>query len=155
MPDNKETTHSLYHEELPQEHPDPLISFLHRIIRMAVRIMAVMMVLVIIWGVADVAYVMVQRLIDPPYMLLDVNDIFQLFGAFMVVLIAVEIFINIRLYLGTDALPVQLVVATALMAVARKVIMLDMEKTAPEYLYGIAAAILALGISYWLLSKKH
>ena len=72
----------------------------------------------------------------------------------MVVLIAVEIFINIRLYLGTNILPIQLVIATALMAVARKVIILDLDVTSPNAIVGIAAIILALGVSYWLISQK-
>lgn len=87
-------------------------------------------------------------------MLLDINDIFYTFGAFMAVLIAVEIFINIRLYLGTNVFPVQLVVATALMAIARKVIVLDFETLTPMYLLGIAATTLALGITYWLLKQS-
>ena len=65
------------------------------------------MVAVILWGVADVIF---TNVMSPPLFLLDVGDIFQIFGAFMVVLIAVEIFINIRLYLGTDELPLRLVI---------------------------------------------
>jgi hypothetical protein len=38
-------THALYHNELPEEHEDKLIRFLHRIIRSAVRLLAVLMVL--------------------------------------------------------------------------------------------------------------
>jgi uncharacterized membrane protein (DUF373 family) len=146
--------HTLIHEELPEEHEDPLIGFLHRIIRFTVRFMAILMVFVIIWGVGDVLYVLYQRLNTPPLFLLDVNDIFQIFGAFMAVLIAIEVFINIRLYLGTGVLPVQLVIATALMAIARKVIVLDLDKITPDYVLGIAAVVLALGITYWLIVKK-
>jgi uncharacterized membrane protein (DUF373 family) len=47
------------------------------------------------------------------------------------------------------------VVATALMAIARKVIVLDLEKIGPDYVLGIAAVVLALGITYWLLSKNR
>ncbi|MFC6672173.1 phosphate-starvation-inducible PsiE family protein [Marinobacterium aestuariivivens] len=72
----------------------------------------------------------------------------------MAVLIAVEIFINIRLYLGTDVLPIRLVTATALMAIARKVIVLDLDKTSAEYVFAIAAVTLALGVTHWLISKK-
>ncbi len=145
---------AIVHEELPQEHDDPLISFLHQVIRMAIKALAVMMVLIILWGVADVVFVVYQRLMEPPILLLSVNDIFQIFGAFMVVLIAVEIFINIRLYLGTNVLPIQLVIATALMAIARKVIILDFDTITPNYILGIAAVVFALGICYWLVSKK-
>lgn len=77
------------------------------------------MVAVILWGVGDVVYIIYEKLIMPPALLLNINDIFYTFGAFMAVLITVEIFINIRLYLGTNVFPVQLVVATALMAIAR------------------------------------
>ena len=111
------------------------------------------MVFVIIWGIGDVLYVLYQRLSAAPFLLLDVNDIFQTFGAFMAVLIAIEIFINIRLYLGSNQLPVQLVVPTALMAIARKVIILDFDKVGPQYVMGIAAVVLALGLTYWLMTK--
>jgi uncharacterized membrane protein (DUF373 family) len=143
------------HEELPIQHDDPLMRFLHRVIRLAVKVLAVLMVLVIIWGIGDVLYVLYLRLMAPPFLLLNINDIFETFGAFMAVLIAIEIFINIRLYLGTGTLPVYLVVATALMAIARKVIVLDLDKVSPEFVYGIAAVVLALGITYWLVSYKN
>ena len=150
----EESRHTLIHEELPEEHEDPLIRFLHRIIRVSVKFLAILMVFVIIWGIGDVLYVLYQRLNKPPFFLLNINDIFQTFGAFMAVLIAIEIFINIRLYLGTDVLPIQLVIATALMAIARKVIVLDLDQISSNYVAAIAAVVLALGITYWLISKK-
>lgn len=71
----------------------------------------------------------------------------------MAVLIAVGIFINIRLYLGSYELPIQLVVGTALMVICRKVIILDIDKVTPSYIFSIAAGVIALGVSYWLISK--
>lgn len=142
------------HQELPVDFPDPFFRGLHRIIRFATRVLAVLMVAVILWGVGDVIYIIYDRLITPPFLLLNLNDIFYTFGAFMAVLIAVEIFINIRLYLGTNVFPVQLVVATALMAIARKVIVLDFDTLTPLYLIGIAATTLSLGVTYWLL-REH
>lgn len=150
----KNQNRGIIHEEIPRKHNDPLIEFLHKIIRFFVKVLAVLMVFVIIWGIGDVVYVLYQRLSTPPVFLLDINDIFLTFGAFMAVLIAIEIFINIRLYLGTDVLPVQLVVATALMAIARKVIVLDTDKITSDYIIAIAAVVLALGITYWLITKK-
>lgn len=146
--------YAVIHEELPEEHQDALIKFLHRIIRYSVKLLAILMVFVINWGIGDVIYVLYQRLNAPPRFLLNINDIFHTFGAFMAVLIAIEIFINVRLYLGTHMLPVQLVLATALMAIARKVIVLDLESITAEYVFAIASVVLALGIAYWLVAKK-
>jgi uncharacterized membrane protein (DUF373 family) len=142
------------HEELPEDHTDPLLQKLHLAIRFGIRILAILMVFVIYWSIADVVYVLYQKLSTPPYFLLDVEDILQTFGAFMLVLIAVEIFINIRLYLGSNVIPVELVVATALMAVARKVIVLDLKIVSAEQIVGLALVTIALGVTYWLIKQK-
>jgi uncharacterized membrane protein (DUF373 family) len=144
----------MIHEELPENHADPLLNFLHITIRFAIKILACLMVLVIYWSIADVVYVLYQKLSTPPFLLLDVEDILQTFGAFMLVLIAVEIFINIRLYLGSNVIPVELVVATALMAVARKVIVLDLKLVSAEQIVGLALVTIALGVTYWLIKQK-
>jgi len=47
-------------------------------------------------------------------MLLKISDILSTFGAFLAVLIAIEIFINIRMYLTADVIPVRLVVTVYL-----------------------------------------
>lgn len=135
-------------------HEDSTIRFLHRVIRLSVKMLAVLMVLVIIWGIIDVVYVLYQGIVQPPLMLLRVPDIFAIFGAFLAVLIAIEIFINISMYLSTNVLPAKLVVATALMAIARKVIIFDFDKISPHFVYGTAAVVLALGVTYWLITKK-
>lgn len=152
--DPKSNKENVLHQELPVDHPDPLFQVLHRIIRFCISVLAVIMVFVIIWGIGDVLYIIYQKLATPPMYLLNINDIFYTFGAFMAVLIAIEIFINIRIYLGTNVFPVQLVIATALMAIARKVIILDIEKVSSSYVMAIAATTLALGVTYWLIRNR-
>lgn len=142
------------HEEIPEDHSDPLIRQLHKVIRVAVKFLAFLMVLVILWSIADVVYVLYQKMKTPPYFLLDVGDILETFAAFMAVLIAIEIFTNIRLYLGTNIVPVQLVIATALMAVARKVIVLDLKEVTAEQVVGLSLVTIALGVSYWLVQRS-
>jgi len=140
--------------DLHLEHEDATIRVLHRVIRIVVKILAVLMVLVIVWGIGDVVFVLYQRVTGPPILLLQINDILATFGAFLAVLIAIEIFINISMYLSTNVIPVRLVVATALMAIARKVIIFDFEQVTPPYIYGTAAVVLALGITYWLITRR-
>ena len=143
-----------HEEKLPAAVEDGLIKVLHNIIHIAVRALAVLMTLVILWGVADVVFVIYQRALAEPFLLLTFTDILAIFGSFMAVLIAIEIFINITLYIKRDVLPIKMVIATALMAIARKVIMLDFKDIAPMYIFAIAAVIVALGLTYWLISYK-
>ncbi len=136
-----------------QKQKDKMIEGLHMGIRFSVRILAILMCLLIFWGVIDVIYVFYERLMDPPIFLLTINDILATFGAFLAVLIAIEIFTNITLYLRNDLIHVNIVIATALMAIARKVIVLDFNEVSHEYLFGMAVVILSLGITYWLIHR--
>lgn len=136
---------------------DKVIDFLNRLIRQVARVVAMIMVLVIIWGVADIVYVLYHRLMAPPFMLLEIKDILATFGAFMAVLIAIEIYHNIILYAQDHRdhrLAVEIVLGTALMAISRKVIVFEFKEVGPEYLYGSAAVIFALVIGYYLIAIR-
>jgi len=143
-----------HEEKLPPPPEDSLIKLLHAVIHFAVRMLAVLMTLVILWGVADVVHMLYTNLMAQPFLLLTVNDILAIFGSFLSVLIAIEIFINITVYIKHDALPIKMVIATALMAIARKVIMLDFKELDWPYIVAMAAVIVALGLTYWLISYK-
>lgn len=150
----RERVKSIGHGELGVNEDDPMINILHRIIRGAVRVLAVLMVVTILWGVVDVVYVLYTQVLGPSFTDLRARDIIVTFGAFLAVLIAIEIFMNITLYLRDDVIHVRLVIATALMAIARKVIIFDFEKLEPMYILATAAVILALGIVYWLMDSR-
>lgn len=143
------------HDELPVELEDTLISYLHKTIKLAIRVLAILMTLLIISGVVDVVYVYYQNLIEPPMFLLEIDDIFKTFASFLVVLIAIEIFQNIVVYLRTDVIPMQLVLATALMAVARKIIVVDLKELSPLYIFALGFVVLALGVTYYLVNKTQ
>jgi uncharacterized membrane protein (DUF373 family) len=134
-----------------QSTQDPLILKLKTIICLAVRLLAVLMTLVILWGVLDVGWVLYRHLMEPPFMMLTISDILDTFGAFMAVLIAIEIFVNITVYLQDDVIHVKIVMATALMAIARKVIILDFTKITSDYIWSTAALVTAMSIGYWLV----
>ncbi len=143
------------HEELPMQHEDPFIQVLHRTIRIGVKFLALLMVVVILFGIVDVVYVIYDKIAQPPVMLMTINDMLETFGAFLAVLIAIEIFLNITLYIRSDVIPVKLVVATALMAISRKVIVFDYKSLPAEYVSASALVLLALGVTYWLIQKKE
>lgn len=132
---------------------EPLIANLYKVVRFSVRILSILMVFVILMGVIDVGWTIYQKLTTPPMFILTISDMLATFGAFMAVLIAIEILINITIYLRDDAIHVKIVMATALMAIARKVIVLDFKEVSAPYIYGLAAVALSMSIGYWLIHK--
>ncbi len=132
---------------------DPFLWLLKRIIHLSLKTLALLMVVVIISGVVDVGWTLYQRLTSPPQFILTIGDILATFGAFMVVLIAIEIFQNIILYLRDDVIHVKIVLSTALMAIARKVIVLDYDELAPMYVFATGVVLLATGVTYFLIFR--
>jgi len=130
---------------------DRMMAFLRTIIHLSVRVLAVAMTVVILFGVVDVFYVVYGRLTTPPMYIMEITDLLATFGAFMAVLIAIEIFVNITIYLRDDVIHVKIVLATALMAVARKVIILDFDDVDVLKVFSLAALVVAVSVGYWLV----
>ena len=85
------------------------------------------------------------------------HAVFQtIFGQIMTLLIALEFNHTLR-YVVTkhqSLIQTKIVVLIALLALARKFIILDLQATTPEYLFGLAAITLALGATYWLVRER-
>lgn len=135
----------------PLDVKSPFVNFLQKIILWSVKVLALFMVIVIIWSVADVILLMILKAKEPYLLVADMDEVLTIFGAFLVVLIAIEIFLNIILYLNKDTGHLKLVIATALMAIARKVIVLDYDQVRDWHMIGMATLILALGFAYWFI----
>lgn len=132
---------------------DPFLWILKLTIHYCLKALGLLMIIVIISGVVDVAWTLYQRLVAKPSFILTIGDILATFGAFMVVLIAIEIFQNIILYLRDDVIHVRIVLATALMAIARKVIILDYDELEPMYIFATGVVLVATGITYYFVHK--
>jgi len=124
------------------------------LIKVAVRILSALMTFVILWGTLDVVWVLYRRMSKNQFYMLEIEDMLATFGAFLAVLIAIEIYENIIVYLDKRQIQIRLVLATALMAAARKVIVFDYKELSPDYIWATAGVIIALGGTYWLITFR-
>ncbi len=114
------------------------------------KILSLAMILVIIVSVCDLLVFLAKELLNDPQTLLR-DSLFAIFGLFLNILIALEILENITAYLKKHVIQVELVIVTSLIAVSRKIIILDLEKKTATDLIGLATAIFALSISYLIV----
>ncbi|MEG4860209.1 phosphate-starvation-inducible PsiE family protein [Microcoleus sp. K1-B6] len=114
------------------------------------KVLSLAMILVIIVSVADLVIFLAKELVNHTDSFLK-DTLFVIFGLFLNVLIALEILENITAYLKKHVIQVELVIVTSLIAVSRKIIILDLEKKTAADLIGLATAIFALSISYLIV----
>jgi uncharacterized membrane protein (DUF373 family) len=119
------------------------------------KLLSLGMVIVILAMVVDLAIVLVVSIFTTgPGEFLG-QPVIDLFGLFLSVLIALEILENITAYIQNHVVQVELVIATALTAVGRKIIIVDLKEVSGATLIGLAVAIFALAISYWIVRLSH
>lgn len=127
--------------------------FMHLIEKIEVvvsKVLSIFMVLVILAAIGDLAFFLFKELFTSPYGRFN-TTLFKIFGLFLNILIALEILENITAYLRRHVVQVELVIVTSLIAVARKIIILDLEKVSGIDIIGLGIAVLALSISYLII----
>lgn len=112
-----------------------------------------MMVLVVGLATLELGWVILRDIITPPIILLEIEELLEIFGFFLLVLIGIELLETIKAYLMTHVVHVEIVLEVALIAIARKVIILDLEKYESLTLVGIAALISAVALAFWVIKR--
>jgi len=121
--------------------------------RMVIVSLISMMVLVIFISTIELAVIIVKDILAPPKYWLGVDQLFEIFGFFLILLIGVELLETIKAYLLENVVHSEIVLEVALIAIARKVITLDVKQYEPLALIGIAALIITIGLSYFLIKR--
>src|ERR1700687_5534068 len=131
-----------------------LLSLYQRFEHVVVTILTALIAIIVVVAVWNLTLKIVFGLILPGN--LDPSDytIFQAaFGMIFTVIIALEFKKSLLVIAERRENVVQIrsVVMIALLAICRKVIILDLRETDAPQLFALAAAILSLGVVYWLI----
>ena len=112
-----------------------------------------LMMLAVFVSTIELGVILYQELMKPPKYLLDVKEMLEVFGFFLMVLIGLELLESIKTYLQEHRIPAKVVVLVALVAVSRKIIILDYKEISSDMLYGMSAIILSLSVAYFLVLR--
>jgi uncharacterized membrane protein (DUF373 family) len=95
---------------------------------------------------------LVLRALDP----LDHSVFQQVFGAIMTLLITLEFGHTLQYVIarGIGIIQARVVVLIALLALARKIIVVDLFEVSPGSVMALAALTLSLGLAYWLVRER-
>jgi uncharacterized membrane protein (DUF373 family) len=130
-----------------------MLQFVERFERGIYTILLVLLSVIITLAVITLVASIAVFIVSPPILLLTGEELLELFGAFLLVLLSLEFFESIKIYLRETKIPYELVVVIAITAIARKVIVLDFESASDLHLIGLGVVVLALAAAYYLLKR--
>ena len=127
-----------------------LRTFEHMIIQSLIYMMA----LIILISTIELGYLLVKDIVSPPVFFLEIEELLELFGFFLLIIIGIELLETIKAYLQDKVIHSEIVLEVALIAIARKVIILDLKEYDSVVILGIAALIITISVSYYIVRRK-
>ena len=130
-----------------------MLDVLRKLERVVLVALVFMMGLVVFLSTLELGWILIQDIVTPPVVLLDIDELLDVFGFFLLVLIGIELLETIKAYFVEHVIHAEVVIEVAMIAIARKVIILDVKELPSLTLLGIAAIIITLAVAYWLVKR--
>jgi uncharacterized membrane protein (DUF373 family) len=125
-----------------------------QVIALTLTTLIAVVVVIATWDLAKAVFLLtVGGLMDP----FEPSVLQTIFGRIMLVLIALEFkhsILRVVAHRGESIAQVKTVLLIALLAISRKFIVLDAASHPPSTIVALAAVVLALGITYWLVRSR-
>jgi len=133
-----------------------MFNLLKKYEKLMIQALMVMMAIVLGFATIDLGWLIIKDIIDSPFLILSVEQLLDIFGLFMLVVIGIELLETImKTYITKGQPHYEVVLSVAIIAIARKVIILDLKEVDSLSLIGIAAIIMALTVGYFLMKRSH
>jgi uncharacterized membrane protein (DUF373 family) len=123
--------------------------------RIITRALLVMLAGVVLLATAQLGWILGKDVLTPPLVLLELDELLELFGQFLLVLIGIELLHSMKIYIMHRVIHLEAVLIVALIAMARKIVVLEPKEVAEGTLLGIAAIVLALTLGYYLVRRSR
>jgi len=133
-----------------------MLNFLKRFERIIAFILIGMMSVIIILSVLELGWTIAKDIIDNfkgPLNFMVLDNLLAIFGLFLLILIGVELLETMKIYLRDDTVHIEVIILVAIIAIARKAVVLDLEKVDAITIMSLGVLVIALATGYFIIKK--
>ena len=136
---------------------DKSVSLIHRTKKWMSFVVLILMTVVVAIAIVELGMLLYLDIFDSTddVLFLEIDELFRIFGFFFIILIGFELIETVEMYFKDNVIHAEVVLLVAVIAVSRKVILLDLEKYDPLAIIGLGFIILALGGCYFLIKLSY
>jgi len=117
-------------------------------------ILMVILIGILIFSTYELAYlILISLFFDETLLKLETKGILAAFEFFLLILIGLELMETIKSFLENRRIQVEIVIILAIIAVARKIIIIDPMTITNDVLFGIGVVVFALTAGYFFIKK--
>jgi uncharacterized membrane protein (DUF373 family) len=135
-----------------------MLEYITKFERGVYYVLMILLAGVIFFGVIELIAILFMALVTDISYRLSNHEVLQIFGYFLLILIGIELLETIKTYLLKNEIHVEIIILVAIIAVARKIILLDpfvagVEALNAGVMIALGVVIIALSASYYLIRK--
>ena len=131
-------------------------SLRHEGVRSIVAVFLIIVIsLLLIASIPSVFVLLRDELLREPKWLIDGNKIRAILDLVLWVLIAIELMDSIRIYIEKHVLHLESVLSLAMIAVARKIITLNIGAYESLTVWAVGFILVSIGVTYYLVRRSH
>lgn len=136
---------------------DKAVSLIHIAKKWMSFFVLIVMTIIVAIAIVELGIILYLDLFDPTddVLFLEIDELFRIFGFFFIILIGFELIETVEMYFKDNVIHAEVVLLVAVIAVSRKVILLDLEKYDPIAIIGLGIIIIALGGCYSLIKLSY
>ena len=131
------------------------ISYFEKIIIIALIVLMAAVVAILTFEMSIIIIQEVFQNNESPGIFIDTDEVIKIFGFFINVLIGLELFETVKLYLKENIFHPEVILMISLIAILRKVIVLDFSEINAMMAMAIALLIGSITTGYYLIKKAN
>ena len=132
-----------------------MLPYIEKFERVIINTLLILMASVVVLSTIELAWILVMDVLTPPVFLLEIHEMLEIFGLFLLVLIGIELLHSIKIYIIRREFHLETVLTVAMIAVARKIIVLEPKELPEGAILGIATLVLALALGYYVMRRSR
>lgn len=136
---------------------DRAVSIMHKVKKWMSLFVLFVMTIIVAASIVELVIILYLDIFDSTddVLFLEIDELFRIFGFVFIILIGFELMETVEMYFKENVIHAEVVLLVAVIAVSRKVILLDLEKYDPVAIIGLGIIILALGGCYCLIKLSY
>ncbi len=125
-----------------------MLDWVKRVEHWVTLALVVMLSVVVILATVELGYTLVVDIASPPVLFPGIEKLLQIFGKVLLVLIGIELLETMRSFAGAGVVRMEVVLSVAMIALARKVVLVEIGHISSMDMLGVAALLAALSFAY-------
>ena len=133
------------------------ISLMHKVITWMLFVVFIVMIIVVALAIVELGILLYSEIFNSidDVLFLEIDELFRIFGFCFIILIGFELIETVEMHFKNNVIHAEVVLLVAIIALARKVILLDLEEYDPLVIIGLGLIIFALGGCYALIKLRY